>query len=464
VPHETAPASVLVVDDDEIMRVSLVDRLRMEGFETLAAPDLASARKLLRKQDIDLVITDIRLPDGDGRALFEEVCRSAPGTPVILMTAYISVADAVALTKAGAVDYLTKPFDLDEFVAKARLAIDRLQDLRASSMTAPDGTEAPAGSVILGRSAALHRIEKIAARIRAVDSPILLSGESGVGKKVVARFIHRNSSRGAGPFVAVNCAALASGLIEAELFGVAAGAIPGTAEARIGRFEQAQGGTIFLDEIAEIPATSQARLLRLLQEREVTRLGGARPISLNVRVISATQSDLEQAVAEARFRPDLYWRLNVIHIPVPPLRKRPEDVLFLARRFAAEQAALLGRPVLGISAAAEARLLQMAFPGNVRELRNLIERAVALAAGPRIQEYDLLLDDPQGAAPVPEDTSPNLKEQVEGTERAAILRALEDTDGAIQLAADMLGVSRKTLWEKMRRYAIVRDEAGDPRA
>jgi len=167
VPHETAPASVLVVDDDEIMRVSLVDRLRMEGFETLAAPDLASARKLLRKQDIDLVITDIRLPDGDGRALFEEVCRSAPGTPVILMTAYISVADAVALTKAGAVDYLTKPFDLDEFVAKARLAIDRLQDLRASSMTAPDGTEAPAGSVILGRSAALHRIEKIAARIRA---------------------------------------------------------------------------------------------------------------------------------------------------------------------------------------------------------------------------------------------------------------------------------------------------------
>jgi len=458
VPHETAPASVLVVDDDEIMRVSLVDRLRMEGFETLAAPDLASARKLLRKQDIDLVITDIRLPDGDGRALFEEVCRSAPGTPVILMTAYISVADAVALTKAGAVDYLTKPFDLDEFVAKARLAIDRLQDLRASSMTAPDGTEAPAGSVILGRSAALHRIEKIAARIRAVDSPILLSGESGVGKKVVARFIHRNSSRGAGPFVAVNCAALAPGVMESELFGYEKGAFPGADRRRIGRFEQAQGGTIFLDEVGEIPLTSQVRLVRVLQEREVVRLGGAQPVALDVRVISATQVDLENAVAAGRFRTDLFWRLNVIQIPIPPLRKRPEDILFLARRFVVEQARQIGRPITGIAAAAEERLLHMEFPGNVRELRNMIERAVALAAGPRIQDYDLLFDEAAADDPVPDEATLDLKTQVEDAERAAILRALDETDGALQSAAALLGVSRKTLWEKMRRYDIDRHE------
>lgn len=451
-------AAVLVIDDDEIMRISLQDRLQMEGFETFTANDIASARKLLAKQDFDLVVTDIRLPDGDGRALFEEVCRHNPGAPVILMTAYISVQDAVALTKAGAVDYLTKPFDLDEFVVKARRAIERLHDLRAASKTAPDGSEAPAGTNILGRSAALRRIEKIAARIHNVDSPILLSGESGVGKKVVARFIHRNSARASGPFVAVNCAALPSGLIEAELFGVAAGAAPGTEGMRIGRFEQAQGGTIFLDEIAEIPADSQVRLLRVLQEREVTRLGGARPISLNVRVISATLRDLEQAVSEGRFRSDLYWRLNVIHISVPPLRKRPDDILFLARQFVAEQAALLGRPILGISAAAEARLLQMEFPGNVRELRNLIERAAALATGQRIQEYDLLLDDPQGSESAPDDANQNLKAQVESAERAAILHALEESDGAIQSAAGMLGVSRKTLWEKMRRYAIVRDE------
>ncbi|MDP3962099.1 MAG: sigma-54 dependent transcriptional regulator [Pseudorhodobacter sp.] len=457
-PHETAPASVLVVDDDEIMRVSLVDRLRMEGFETFATSDLASARKLLRKQDIDLVITDIRLPDGDGRALFEEVCRSAPGTPVILMTAYISVADAVALTKAGAVDYLTKPFDLDEFVAKVRRAIERLHDLRTAPLVAPDGSAATVGAGILGRSVALRRIEKIAARIHQVDSPILLTGESGVGKKIVARFIHRNSSRGAGPFVAVNCAALAPGVMESELFGYEKGAFPGADRRRIGRFEQAQGGTIFLDEVGEIPLASQVRLLRVLQEREVVRLGGAQPVALDVRVISATQVDLENAVAAGEFRSDLFWRLNVIQIPIPPLRKRPEDILFLARRFVAEQARQIGRPITGIAAAAEERLLHMEFPGNVRELRNMIERAVALAAGPRIQDYDLLFNDAADDDPVPDEATLDLKTQVEDAERAAILRALDETDGALQSAAALLGVSRKTLWEKMRRYDIDRHE------
>ncbi len=453
--------SILIVDDDEIMRISLEDRLRMDGFETFAVEDIASARELLRKRFFDLVATDIRLPDGDGRALFEEVCRTNPGAPVILMTAYISVEDAVALTKAGAVDYVTKPFDLDEFVAKARRAVGGLANRRAVPMVAPDGTTALAGSGAVGQSAALHRIERIAARIHDVDSAILLTGESGVGKQVVASFIHRNSTRAAGPFVAVNCAALPAGLVESELFGLEKDAIAVTDKPRRGRFEQAQGGTIFLDEVAEIPPETQVKLLRVLQEREVERPGGGQPIALDVRVIAATQVNLEAAVAEGKFRADLFWRLNVIHIHIPPLRERPDDILFLARRFVAEQAKHMSRPILGIAAAAEERLVHMEFPGNARELRNIIERAVALATGPRIQEYDLLFDDPLEEERLAEGATLNLKAHVEEAERTAILRALDETDGALQIAAGLLGVSRKTLWDKMRRYRIGRNREHD---
>ncbi|MDP3862557.1 MAG: sigma-54 dependent transcriptional regulator, partial [Phaeovulum sp.] len=359
-----APApSILIVDDDDLMRISLEDRLRMEGFETFAAADIASARELLATRFFDLVTTDIRLPDGDGRALFEEICRVNPGAPVILMTAYISVEDAVALTKAGAVDYLTKPFDLDEFVSKARRAVDRLHDLRAAPIVGLDGSAAPAGSGLLGRSPAMRRIENIAARIRDVDSSVLLTGESGVGKEVVARFIHRNSTRAERPFVAIDCAALPSAMVESELFGFEQGAMPGAERHHAGRFEQAQGGTIFLDEVAEISLETQAKLLRVLQEREVLPLGASGPVALDVRVIAATQVNLDAAIAAGRFRADLYWRLNVIHIPIPPLRKRPDDILFLARRFVAEQAAAMERPILGLSAAAEAWLARLDYPG-----------------------------------------------------------------------------------------------------
>ncbi|MFQ5565396.1 MAG: sigma-54-dependent transcriptional regulator, partial [Paracoccaceae bacterium] len=327
--------TVLVVDDDEIMRVSLEDRLRMEGFETVSAGDFTTACAMLDQRGFDLVATDIRLPDGDGRALFEQVCRVHPGAPVILMTGFISIDDAVALTKAGAADYLTKPFDLDEFVIKARQAVEHARDLRAAPLIGLDDTPAPPGSGMLGRSAAMRRIEEVAARIRDVDSSVLLTGESGVGKEVVANFIHRNSARSPGPFVAINCAALPLNLVESELFGHEKGAFTGADRRRAGRFELAQGGTIFLDEIAEVPVETQVKLLRVLQERRIERLGGVTSVELDVRVITATQIDLESAIAEGRFRTDLFWRLNVIRIHVPPLRERPEDILFLARRFAA---------------------------------------------------------------------------------------------------------------------------------
>ena len=459
-PHDEpadAAASVLIVEDDEIIRISLEDRLRMEGFEVATAASIAEAHSQLAARFFDLVATDVRLPDGDGRALFEEVSRTNPGAPVILMTAYISVEDAVALTKAGAVDYLTKPFDLDEFVVKARRAVDRLHDLRAAPLVAADGRSAPPGSGILGRSAAMRRIEKIAARIRDTDSSVLLTGESGVGKEVVAGFLHANSTRSNGPFVAVDCAALPAAMVESELFGFEKGAFPGAGARHVGRFAQAQGGTLLLDEVAEIAPETQAKLLRVLQERKVQPLGGGQPVALDVRVIAATQVDLAQAVAEGRFRPDLYWRLNVIHIPIPPLRKRPDDILFLARRFVAEQAAQMGRPILGLSAAAEAWLMRQGYPGNVRELRNMIERAVALAAGPRLQEYDLTGEAAEAAAgddAAAQAEPRNLKSHVEEAERAAILRALDEAGGVLQDAAGLLGVSRKTLWEKMRRYGL----------
>jgi DNA-binding NtrC family response regulator len=456
-PAAAASRRVLIVDDDQIIRVTLEDRLRMDGFETVVAGDFASARRLLATDCFDLVATDIRLPDGDGRDLFETVCRIHPGTPVILMTGFISVEDAVALTKAGAVDYLTKPFDLDEFVAKAHRAVERMSDLRAAPLEGPDGTRAPAGSGVLGRSPALRRIEEIAARIRDADSTLLVTGESGVGKEVVAEFIHRNSARASGPFVRVNLAALPAQLVAGDLFGVEKGAFPGADERRAGKFEQAQGGTLFLDEIAEVPAETQVMLLRVLQERRVEPLGGGRPVDLDVRVIAASQADLGAEVAAGRFRTDLFWRLNVLHFDVPPLRERPEDILFLARRFVAEHAARMHRQVVGLSAATEAHLLSFSFPGNVRQLRNMVERAVVLAAGPRIQDFELFEDEQSlQIDDAGDDQTLNLKANVESAERAAIERALSESSGVLHLAAEHLGVSRKTLWEKIRRYDIVR--------
>lgn len=452
--RESAPRPrVLIVDDEAIMRVTLEDRFRMEGFEAITAPDIGTARRILSGQRIDLVVTDIRLPDGDGRDLFREICRTHPGVPVVVMTAYISVPDAVALTKAGAVDYLTKPFDMDDLIAKSARAIERAQDLGRAPLVALDGSNALPGSGVLGRSAAMRRIEEIAARIRDVDCSVLITGESGVGKEVVARFIHANSAYARGPFIAVDFATMAQQRLSAALFGE----VREDGARRPGRFEQAQGGTLFLDEVDEIPEALQLKLLRVLQEREVVPVGGDRPVSLDFRVISAAQSDLETRIHDGLFRGDLYYRLNVLSIEIPPLRTRREDICPLARRFAADAASSMNRRVDGLSAGCEELLVTLDFPGNVRELRNMIESAVALSNGPRIQPHDL----PRGGAPraaakdatnAPEE----LRKTVEHAERKAIMAALEHSGQVLNVAAKTLGISRKTLWEKMRRYGIER--------
>jgi two-component system response regulator AtoC len=453
--EDDAHSYILVVEDDEIMRLSLEDRLHLEKISFRSACNITSARGQLENGDIDLVVTDIRLPDGSGADLFRYVTQHFPGTPVILMTAYGDIADAVSLVKAGAVDYLTKPFDIVEFIDKLRRQLSHVADARLFT-DAPgiSSTTFKPGSGFLGKSLSMRKIERLMARLYDSDSSVLITGESGVGKEVIASMIHNNSSRRSGPMVRVNCAALSPGLVESELFGHEKGSFTGALKRRTGRFEQAQGGTIFLDEIAEVSQEIQVKLLRVLQERVIERVGGQEPIPLDVRVVVATQVDLEDAIERGKFRPDLYWRINVIRIDVPPLRERIEDVLYLARKFVKELAAKADSPVTGMTKEAESLLLSMVFPGNVRELKNTIERAVALSTGPLIGEDDLA---PPGAVKLPgypDERAATLKESIETAERLAIVKALSDSHRVINQAADKLGISRKSLWEKMKRHGI----------
>lgn len=443
---------VLIVEDDEIMRLSLEDRLRLEGIPVRVACDIAGAHNQLEKGDVDLVVTDIRLPDGSGGDLFYDISHHYPGIPVILMTAFGDVANAVELVKAGALDYLTKPFDLQDFIEKIQRNLSRIEDQNLSAnFLGIEGETFRPGSGVLGKSASMRRIERLVARLARVDSSILITGESGVGKEIVASLLHHNSKRANKPFIRVNCAALPQNLIESELFGHEKGAFTGATQRHIGRFEQANNGSIFLDEIAEVPPETQVKLLRVLQEQIVDRVGGREPVPLDVRIIAATQVNLDDAVKDGRFRSDLYWRLNVINVHIPALRDRREDILFLARLFVEHHATEMSIAPKRLSGEAEAKLLTMPFPGNVRELRNILERAVALSDAPRIMAHDLmLLDEDHDDLPAHH----TLKESVEGAERLAIHQALVQSGWTIGQAAEDLGISRKSLWEKMKRYQI----------
>jgi DNA-binding NtrC family response regulator len=445
---------VLLIEDDEIMRMSLEDRLQLDCINVRAVASIAGAREELERGNIDLVVSDIRLPDGTGIELFSEMSSRFPGIPVILMTAYGDVSDAVSLVKAGALDYLTKPFDINDFIKKIERHLSRIADTYLSSDNSGDGVQFKPGSGHLGKSTVMRKLERLIARLGNSDSSVLITGESGVGKEVVATLIHNNSLRADKPMVKVNCAALSSTLIESELFGHEKGAFTGAVQRRIGRFERAQGGTIFLDEIAEVSPEIQVKLLRVLQEREIERVGGVEPIALDVRIIAATQATLDESIKNHEFRADLYWRLNVIHVDIPPLRQRREDILYLARLFVSEWGDKAPDTIRGLSKEAETLLLGLPFPGNVRELKNMIERAVALCDAPWINPDDLLTEDGDVGEQVAHITT--LKQSIEDAERLAIHAALAENCGKINQAANDLGISRKNLWEKMKRYGIER--------
>jgi DNA-binding NtrC family response regulator len=452
---------ILLVDDDPDLRSLTALYLRGAGHRVVPAGDGAEATALLGTRVFDLMISDIRMPRGDGRTLLSRARADAPTTDVILMTAFGAVADAVWALQQGARDYLTKPFRAEELLARVeRIAAEREIRRELAHAQAQLQSEPPQ-SPIIGRSPSIERLLERIDTIAQSDAPILITGESGVGKELVARTVHARSQRNNQTFVAVNCAAFPESLLEAELFGHDRGAFTGAVKKRDGRFKMADGGTLLLDEIAEIPLPAQAKLLRVLQEGTIEPLGTNDAISVDVRIISATHRNLRELIAAGAFREDLYYRLNVLDVTIPALRERRGDLPLLIqhylRRFAAD-----GQPAPVMSPRAFAALCEYRFPGNVRELAHAIEHAVVLARGGEI-DLEHLPADITGAEPAGSPTLDQPRPLALATkefEREYLARTLTFTGGKRARAAALLGISRKTLWEKLRAHGLhgARDE------
>jgi DNA-binding NtrC family response regulator len=436
---------ICLIEDDPIMGESLSDRFLLEGFTLDWFKRGGQALEALRGHRYDAVISDVRLPDVSGEDVFSSATREVEHVPPFLfITAYASVDRAVDMLKRGAHDYVTKPFDISELVTKVRRAVGA----PAATADATDGEVGP-----LGPSVAMRTLASQAPRIAAKARTVLVTGESGAGKEVLARHLHALSHpQGGAPFVAVNCGAIPSNLIEAALFGHERGAFTGADRMRKGHFEQAHTGTLFLDEIAELTPAMQVNLLRVLQDRRVQRVGAEDWIEVDLRLICATHQDLREMVEQGKFREDLYYRINVVHLAVPPLRARPDDVLWLAQALLAEQAGQMGEQPRALGPGARAALLAHSWPGNVRELRNRIERACILSSNAVLTAADLFetVESPQN-----ETTGlPTLAEFVSEAERSYLQAVLQRFDGKVGSAAAALGISRKTLWEKSKRYGL----------
>lgn len=429
---------VALVEDDPIMGQSVVDWLAVRGYQANWLRTGAEALSVLPRLRPDIVVCDIRLPDMTGEEIHRELSQALPGTPFVFVTGYGEVDQAVRLMRAGAADYVSKPFDIE-------VLLDRIAALLAPRWQQTDGTE-------LGVSPAMVHVERILRRIAGIDSTLLLTGPSGSGKEVAARFVHERGPRAGKPFVAVNCAAIPADLLESELFGHERGAFTGAQSRHHGYVERAGDGTLFLDEVAELPLPMQAKILRLLQERVYARVGGEGSLRFAARVVAATNADLGERVRAGLFREDLLFRLNVIGVAIPPLAGRPEDIMPLALRFVGEFAERFGREPLGFTTGAEAALLAHSYPGNIRELRNRVERAVALGDGPWIGVADLFPE--RHPSPSGKDAVLTLAQAREAAERKHILRVLNEADGDVAVAAERLDVSRSTLFEKIKRLGI----------
>jgi two-component system response regulator HydG len=451
-------ARILIVDDEPGMRRSLAIMLRRQGYAVVEAADGVEASERLGQDVFDLVIADVRMEPVSGLDLLKHVKQASPATEVVLMTAFGTIESAVEAMRQGAHDFITKPFQPDEILLRVRNALEKHALRREVDRLRAEMQSARSAEGVVGASESIRDILRALPKIAQTDSTVLVTGESGTGKELLARAIHAGSRRAQGPFVSVSCAALPEPLLENELFGHVRGAFTGAVAARKGLLEEAQGGTFFLDEVGEAPPAIQVKLLRVLEERSLRRLGDNRPVPIDVRIVAATNRDLEEAVREKAFREDLLYRLNVIRIHVPPLRERTEDIPLLARHFLDLHARRLGRRLEGLSPAALATLTAYPFPGNVRELSNVLEQAVALAAGPLIDAGDLpeRVRQPERIA-VPRSpvvpTAP-LREAVGTAEQEQILRALRETSWNVSRAALMLGVSRNTLRYRMEKYGL----------
>jgi two-component system response regulator AtoC len=448
------PERVLIVDDDTPLRESLELVLAAEGYEVSAAPDAAVALRRVEETPIDVVLCDLRMPGMDGLELLPHLVRRLPGTPVILMSAYGSADLAVEAMRRGAYDYLAKPFQPSEVLLALRKARERERLRRANQLLQREVDRALGERPIVAASAGMIELLELIERAAEFKTTVLLTGESGTGKEVLARAIHAQSGRRSEAFVGVNCAAIPENLLESELFGHAKGAFTGADRARRGLFVEADTGTLFLDEIGELPPSLQAKLLRALQEEEVRPVGESKPRRVDVRVIAATARDLERDVAAGAFREDLFYRLNVLRVAVPPLRERREDIPLLVDHFLAHFREALGRPLRAIADDALDALVRYRWPGNVRELENVMERAAILCTGERIGLSDLPASVVEAPAGPSEPGDHSLRRARRAAEFEAIRRALAATDGNRTRAARLLEISHRALLYKLKEYGI----------
>jgi two-component system, NtrC family, response regulator HydG len=447
---------ILVVDDETIVRESLSAWLRQDGHVVDVAENAKEALRLAAESGHDIALVDIKMPGMDGLALQSHLATADPHLAIILMTAYASVESAVSAMKAGAYDYIVKPFDPDDLSLLIRRAGEH-RSLRAENTRLKESLDTAATAPpLLGRAPVMKRVLELVATVAASDATILVTGESGTGKELVARAIHSGSARRYGPLVVVNCAALSEGVLESELFGHEAGSFTGAKGRHKGKFESADGGTVFLDEIGEVGPKVQIDLLRVLEEKTVTRLGGNTPLPVDFRIIAATNRDLPALVESGQFREDLYWRLNVVTVALPPLRERREDVLLLIDHFLKRFAGAMSRRPMSLSPEVRQTLLDYSWPGNVRELQNAIERAVVVSSGDTIEMRDLPLHVTAGAA------RPGPGSLAEA-EKAHVRAVLDSQDWNISRAARMLEVDRVTLYSKIKRYGLKKPDDGSER-
>ena len=447
------PGKILIVDDDRALCELLEEDLSRRGHQVLTSLKVVEARELLHQHEVDIVLTDLNMPEISGIDFCAELHDNRPDLPVVIMTAFGSLETAIAALRAGAYDFVTKPVDLDLLSISLGRALQHRHLQEKVRLLKDQVRRQRSDDEMLGESPLFQNIKQQIMRIADLDTSVLIAGESGTGKELVARALHHQSQRSDGPFIAINCAALPENLLESELFGHVKGAFTDAREQRKGLFVEATGGTLLLDEIADLPLALQPKLLRVLEDHKVRPLGGSSEIDCDVRVLAATHRDLEEAVAAGRFRSDLFYRLNVIQLELPPLRDRGNDILLLALQFIKQLSQRFNKSVVGLAQPAAACLLAYHWPGNVRELRNVIERALALTLHDQltIEDFPEQVKRPNGAAPLPASlVDPGTILPLAEMESRYIHQVVEQLEGNQTLAARLLGVDRKTLYRKLK--------------
>ena len=456
------PLSVLVVDDEKVQRDTLASILAEDGYQVIVAQDVPSATAALTESNYDVVLTDFRMPGGSGLDIARKANEVCPEAAILIMTAYADVQGGIDAMRRGVVDYLLKPLNVESLLRRLEIIRDRRAlQLEVNFLRAEMNRQSDAGT-LLGESSAMTEISKIIEQVAATRGTVLITGESGTGKEVVARSVHRFSAQSGNKFVGINCGALPENLLESELFGHKRGAFTGALADKQGLFAVANEGTLFLDEIGDMPRSLQVKLLRALQEREITAIGDTKPIKVNLRVIAATNRDLTAEVAAGNFRQDLFYRLNVVEIKMPPLRDRRDDIPMLARHFVEKYTKELGRPMRPLSSDAIRQLVSYPWPGNVRELENIIERAIILSKNPEridVDDFPATLSE----SAIPNAVPQKLDEAIKVFAREHILQVLSSVSGDKKDAAKVLGMSLSSLYRKLEELDISFKRTEEPK-